>query len=106
MATPREQEILSALTTAFEAGHRAIVVMIAKDDVAKTMSLKMRSTPVSVGMLHATAMVLVDRAVVQAGHITDGSAGAALPHLRDALRSLQAAEQARSEPVEPVIGRA
>ncbi len=106
MATPREQEILSALTTAFEAGHRAIVVTIAEDDVAETMSLKMRSTPVSVGVLHATAMVLVERAIVRAVDITDGSAGGALPHLRDALRSLQAAEQARSEPVDPVIGRA
>ncbi|WP_333822830.1 hypothetical protein [Pinisolibacter sp.] len=108
---PTATDLVPALTEALDAGHGVVMVLIEFDgdgdgDVAERLAL--RTTPVSTLALHQIATFLLEQTIVRARGLADGSGGRALPHLDDALRSLQAAFAALddAQPAPPTIGRA
>ena len=104
---PTSTDLVPALAEALAAGHGAVVVLAEMTDGVATR-LACLSTPVSTLTMHEIATFVVEQTIARARRLADGSAASALPHLDDALRSLQAAFAALDDasPAPPTIGRA
>ena len=104
---PDGADLPSTLSKAIDAGHGAVVVLIETRDGIATR-LAWRTTPVSTLTLHEIATFVLEQTIARANRLADGSADRSLPHLDDALRSLQAAFAALDDEAapHPTIGRA
>lgn len=104
---PASTALVPALAEALAAGHGAVVVLAEMSDGVATR-LAWRTTPVSTLTLQEIATFVLEQTIARARRLADGSAAAALPHLSDALRSLQAAFAALDDAsrAPPTIGRA
>ena len=104
---PPHLGMTTALSEALADGLDAIVIFVdVEEGVPRRLAL--RSTGVAALTLMEVALLLTETSLSSTRALTDGSGRPALPHLDDALRSLQAALVALddAQPAPPTIGRA
>ncbi len=99
--------LLADLAAGLAAGKQAVVVMVTTDEHHVPTLLETRSTPLSALSFAEVATYLLEQTIDRACRTGDGSADLPLVHLRDALRSLEAAAMSVAvEEATPAVGRA
>lgn len=99
--------LLTALAEAFGAGRRALIVFVEVDEEECPCALSALSSPMTAWTTKEIAEFLLEQAIDRVERLSDGSGSAGLPHLRDALGSMQAANAAiAGEAPRFAIGRA